>query len=267
MAATNTTALAIQISLQNLRGVRKELQDFLGEVKKANSESAKVGKGNAGGGGDSRGSGKSAVAGAGSVFLGNMLTQSFSALKQSLVQIFDPNTTEVEKKINLTSAGLGLIPGVGDMAAQLYRQFNQVPLGIAQGTNQSLNSLFGPAFQAFGAKNKDLSDDAFRAKLKEEFGPQLEQAAKFFRPMERGREMGSQLAAEEAGRGVELTSPEDAKAQALKALSQLGYNVEALGAAMDNLKKNTKDLDTMYRQITDYWAGKLRAWGVPGFTR
>lgn len=254
--------LSIRISLKNLEQSKRELREFFADVTQ-NQKKVDEAVGGKGGRGGEAGGGKETTGGAGGQFgahlMANLLSASFSTFKQSLAQVFDPNSSQVEKQIRVAQAGLSSIPFIGDAASAILGQISQPQLGAAQGTASRINQILGPAFQAAGA----LSDEEFEKR----FSPQIKRLQELFAPQERSRERGSELVAR-LSPGLSEQDVNDMKKQAVEQAKAFLKSIESISGvttALDNLQKNTKDLGTAFRQIVDYWSSKFAH--LPGLNR
>ncbi len=218
---------------------------------------------NAGGG-----SGGGGAAGVLRTTLGNLFASSLQAFSQNVKQAFDPNLTKTERQVSLGSSVLEAIPGIGGVASGILSNLAQTQLGVAQGTQNKLNQIFGPAFEAFGAANANLSDAELEKAIEKRFGPAVARVQGLIKSQERGRELGSQFLAG-TDEGIDIDALKDkAKKQASE---QLGIDpakfegfVNDLQNAADNFKTNTESFGKAVEQIVEFWGQKL---GIGGQTQ
>lgn len=185
--------LGINIRVKGGDEVKRSLKDLVKDVKSAERDFQMPGAGRGrvtpatattaararqGGGGGGQGL---ATSFAGN-FFAQMATQAFSAIKQSIVEAFDPVATSQERNARLAQTGLNAIPLVGDLAAGLYGQFKKGELTAIGRTRARLMATFGDAL----ASRED----------QESLRPAVERAAKIFGEQERRRFKGEELIAD-----------------------------------------------------------------------
>lgn len=249
---------------RGLSGFRKVLNSLKGKaegaagVVRGEGREGRGGGGGGGGGGDRGGGGRFGSTMMGTL-MGNMISGGFRSFQQHMQGVFDPNLTSTERQMNTAKAVLSSVPVVGDLASSYLEGSAAAKVGAAQGTAQRLNSIFGPAFQAYGAANPNATIDDY----KDRFGPQIERLRSRIEREERGQEIGSQLIADmdpgftpEDLEAMRKKAIEDAKGQFASTEKAIKDVLGKYATAWQNIQENTTSMDKALNQIKDYWLGE-----------
>lgn len=250
--------IGINVKVRGLDQAGRSLKDLVSDVKRAER-----GMERAQGGARPRsdregpstrqpgGSGPSISGNALGVFAGNMMTQAFSALQQSVTQAFDPLSTRQERQARLIQAGLGIIPGIGTAASSIFGTLAENQLAPGRNTAQRIGQILDPAIRASGLTDPE--------EIRKRFGADIRALRDLYLPQEKASRAGQQAIADEIGKDLDLNQVKDDALNQLKRIADdLGIPIDVFENASQNFERNVESFSAAVSQIVEHWQGVLR---------